>query len=101
MLFRKRQDIIDLFASQVGRYLDQQWLSLVLLLDCLEKPADRSLLLQLAQSGRIRRTHVENEIVAYLLQAPKGLDVVDGRFLEWNDLRFPDIDPDGDLRPPR
>ena len=101
VLRRQHEDMIDLFESQVRGDFDQQRFAIVHSLNRSEKLPDRCFLLQLAQIGRIGRTHVENKIIAQPLEPLKRAKVIAHSFLQWNDLGFSNIDADRNFWPMR
>src|SRR5438132_4418282 len=100
MLFgSERENLSDLFKRQVWGNFDKQRFARIFRLNLPEEFTNHGPLLQFAESGGVRRTHIENKIVAERFELAKRFKIVGCRRLERYDFRFANVNTHWNLWP--
>ena len=101
VLLGGRDDLFQLGERKIGRDFQQHWFraSLIFVTNGAEQLLERFVFLQRAEAGRVRRADVEDNVIGERGQEAERIKIIRHRLFDRRDLRFADVDADGDGRP--
>jgi hypothetical protein len=101
VLLGGRHDLFELRDGKIGRDFQQHWFGtcLILLANGAEQLLERFVFLQRAKAGRVRRADVQDNVIGERGQKTERIKIIRDRFFDRRDLRFADVDADGNAWP--